>query len=387
MVLNRRHLLLAVGGALVLAALGFAGWLLALPAAPPATAAPAPVPQAETQALLAALAPPKRQRPIVAVVGLNDATETTDYLMPYGILKRSGVADVMALATDAGPVRLYPALTVQPDTTTSAFDSRHPEGADYVVVPAMSRDDDPSVLAWLQAQARKGATIIGVCAGAKVVAAAGLLDGKRATTHWYYRDELLDSHPTITYVKDRRIVVDGAVVTTTGISASMPMALTLIEAIAGRARADAVARELGLGQWDAAHDSDAFVFNRRFAMTAMGNAMARWNHETVVVPLEAGIDEVALALTADAWSRTYRSNAVTRAASAVPVRSRGGLQLVPDRVAAGEAGDGVRLPAQRELAPMQALDEALRGIAARYGERTAELVAMQLELPRAPPSR
>lgn len=387
MVLNRRHLVLAVGGALVLAALGFAGWLLALPAAPPAMAAPAPVSQAETQDLLAALAPPKRQRPIVAVVGLNDATETTDYLMPYGILKRAGVADVMALATHAGPVRLYPALTVVPDATTSTFDSRYPEGADYVVVPAMSRDDDPAVLAWLQAQARKGATIIGVCAGAKVVAAARLLDGKRATTHWYYLDELLDEHPTITYVKDRRIVVDGAVVTTTGISASMPMALTLIEAIAGRARADAVARELGLGQWDAAHDSGAFVFNRRFAMTAMGNVIARWKRETVIVPLEAGIDEVALALMADAWSRTYRSSAVTDAALAAPIRSRGGLQIVPDRVAVGGAADGVRLPVLRGQAPVLALDETLRSIAARYGERTAELVAMQLELPRGRPSR
>ncbi|CFE04153.1 transcriptional regulator [Bordetella pertussis] len=55
----------------------------------------------------------------------------------------------------------------------------------------MSRDDDPAVLAWLREQARKGAIIIGVCAGAKVVAAAGLLDGKRATTHWYYLKELL----------------------------------------------------------------------------------------------------------------------------------------------------------------------------------------------------
>jgi transcriptional regulator GlxA family with amidase domain len=54
----------------------------------------------------------------------------------------------------------------------------------------MSRDDDPAVVEWLGSQADKDALIIGVCAGAKVVAAAGLLDGKRATTHWYYLDEL-----------------------------------------------------------------------------------------------------------------------------------------------------------------------------------------------------
>jgi len=79
-------------------------------------------------------------------------------------------------------VKLFPALTVDPDETTAAFDAWNPDGADYVIVPAMSRDDDPSALAWIRSQAAKGATIIGVCAGAKVVGATGLLDGKRATT-------------------------------------------------------------------------------------------------------------------------------------------------------------------------------------------------------------
>ena len=49
----------------------------------------------------------------------------------------------MAVATEPGPVELYPALTVEPDATVAAFDARYPDGADYVIVPAMSRDDDP----------------------------------------------------------------------------------------------------------------------------------------------------------------------------------------------------------------------------------------------------
>jgi putative intracellular protease/amidase len=379
--INRRIVALALAGALSFAALAFAAWLLWLPAKPPGAAAAPPVPQAETAALLTALAPPKRARPLVAVVGIDDATETTDYVMPYGILKRSGAADVMALATGPGPVKLYPALTVMPDATLADFDTRHPDGADYVVVPAMSRDDDPTVLRWLQAQAGKGAVVVAVCAGAKVVAAAGLLDGRRATTHWYYLAELLDEHPTIAHVKDRRFVVDGKLATTTGISASMPMALTLIEAIAGRAPAADVARELGLSQWSAAHVSDAFVFNRRFALTAMGNTMARWNRETVGLPLHAGVDEVTLALVADAWSRTYRSNALTVADSAAPLRTRAGLQIVPDRVAS-DAGIDWTLSAPGDVPPAPALDQALRAIAGRYGERTAELVAMQLEYTR-----
>ena len=240
-----KRILYIVLGAAVVGLIGFGVWLLTLPAAPVAAAAP-PVPPSEAEAALAALNPPKRERPLVAIIGINDATEVTDYLMTFGVLRRSDVADVMLLSTQPGPVELYPALTVEPHATIAEFDSTHPRGADYVIVPAMSRDDDPVALEWIRNQAAGGATIIGVCAGAKVVGAAGLLDGRRATTHWFYLDDLLERSPTITYVPDRRIVMDGNLVTTTGITASMPSMLTLIEAIAGRERAESVARDLGV---------------------------------------------------------------------------------------------------------------------------------------------
>src|SRR5690606_18370661 len=206
---------------LALGLFGFGAWLATLPSGPMRSDAPS-VGRAETEALVGSLAPPKRGRRLVAAVAGTDATETTDYLAPTGILRRADVADVILLARSPGPVQLYPALAVEPDATLEQFDAREPEGADYVIVPAMSRDDDPTILAWLRSQADKGATIIGVCAGAKVVAAAGLLDGKRATTHWYYLEELLERNPSIRYVPDRRMVIDQGVATTTGITASVP---------------------------------------------------------------------------------------------------------------------------------------------------------------------
>ena len=368
-----------VGLVLLAAAIG-AGWILSLPPTPAAGAAPA-IPPEETAAMIAALKPPKRVRPLVAIVGINDATETTDYLMPYGILKRADVADVVLLATKPGPVSLFPALQVEPEATIEAFDAQHPEGADYVIVPAMSRDDDPAVMQWLKSQAEKGARVIGVCAGAKVVAAAGLLDGKRATTHWYYLDVLRKNHPAIRYVPDRRIVVDENVATTTGISASMPAMLFLIEAIAGRNKAEAVARDLGVPSWDARHASGAFKFTRPFALTALGNVLAFWRREEHGIALTPGMDEVALALVADAWSRTYRSRALTFAASQDAVATRNGMRVRPDRVATDWRAEE-RLPAPDSRPPAEALDETLRAIAARYGAGTANLVAMQLEYPR-----
>lgn len=372
-----------IGGAVALVIVALAGfgiWVARLPAGTEIAEAP-PVPQQEAEAMLAALEPPKRERPLVAVIGLNDATETTDYLMPTGILRRADVADVMLLATEAGPVQLYPALTVEADATIAAFDAAHPEGADYVIVPAMSRDDDPAVMVWLRRQAEQGATIIGVCAGAKVVAAAGLLDGKQATTHWYYLAEMLKRSPTIRYVADRRMVADGSVATTTGISASMPMMLTLIEAIAGREKAEAVAQDLGVAHWDARHASSAFRVTRPFGTTVLANTLAFWNREKLGVRLDPGMDEVSLALVADAWSRTYRSNVMSYAISTGAVESRNGIRLLPD-LAEAQWPEERNVPAFSEQRPADALDQALNAITARYGEPTTNVVAMQLEYPR-----
>jgi putative intracellular protease/amidase len=251
-----------------------------------------------------------------------------------------------------------------------------------VIVPAMNREDDLAVLDWIKNQAARGALILGVCVGAKVVANAGLLDGKQATTHWYYLKEMRNKHPSIRYVPDRRIVVDHAVATTTGISASMPVSLMLIEAIAGRDKAEQVARDLGVAHWDARHRSDAFRFTRPFALTALGNRLSFWRHEDLDIEVRPGVDEVSLALVADAWSRTFRSRAVTFASAAGTQRTRSGLEIVPDRVVANGSSQP-RLPALADRPPAQALDHVLEEISARYGTRTAEMVAMQLEYPRA----
>jgi putative intracellular protease/amidase len=375
----RRLLWSVIGVAALLIGIGGA-WIFSLPAAP-SVAAPPEITQEERDATIAALKPPKRQRPLIAIIGINDATETTDYLMPYGILTRADVADVVTLATAPGPVTLFPTLKVEPHATIAEFDAQHPDGADYVIVPAMTRDDDTAALQWIRSQSAKKAIIIGVCVGAKVVGDAGLLHGKRATTHWYSVKELREKHPTMRYIEDRRLVVDGGVATTTGITASMPMSLTLIEAIAGRDKARAVGREIGLAEWDTRHESDAFKFTRPFALTAIRNTAAFWAHERLGIELKEGVDEVSLALVTDAWSRTYRSQAVTFAATADARQTQGGLRIYPEQVAANWPAERL-LSLVGEPKPAEALDETLRAITARYGTPTTDFVAMQLEYPR-----
>jgi hypothetical protein len=158
------------------------------------------------------------------------------------------------------------------------------------------------------------------------------------------------------------------------------MALTLIEAIAGREKAETVAREIGLTRWDARHSSEAFQFTRPFALTAIANTIAFWNWEQLGLELTPGVDEVSLALVADAWSRTYRSRAVTFSRTEGVVESRNGIGILPDRVATSWPDDR-RLPDIGNRQPARALDDALNHIEGRYGPPTASFVAMQLEYP------
>jgi transcriptional regulator GlxA family with amidase domain len=356
--------------------------------ASPAASAVDDAPAATETASAAELPPyPNRHghaRPLVAVVGENYWTEVTDYMVPFGILAASGAADVVALGTQPGPIRMFPApVNVQPGSTTAAFDTAHPEGADYVIVPAVHRDDDATLLAWVRGQAERGATVVGVCDGVWVLARAGLLEGRQATGHWYSLDKLRKDFPRTRFVTGRRYVAEGNVVTTTGVTATIPVSLALVEAIAGRARAVELAAGLGLpGGWSVAHDNDRFRLDWPRRWTVARNAAAFWAYEDLGLAVAPGIDEIALALEANAWSATFKSTVYTVAATKAPLRTRRGLVIVPDRSAAEAAAEHIRmLPAPDAQAPLQALDRALLGIATDYGRATADWVALQMEYP------
>lgn len=330
---------------------------------------------AEHARTIAAMKPPKRARPVIAVIAHNDGTETTDFVVPYAVLAASRAADVFAVAPDNGPIRLVPALAVAPQLTLEQFTARYPHGADYVIVPKLEHTADPTIVAWIQDEAARGAIIVGICSGVKTVAAAGLLEDRAATGHWFDLEGLRAEHPTMRWVRDRRYVVDRGVVTTTGVSASLPVSLALVEAIAGRRRATALAQELGVDRWDEEHDSAAFFLDATSKRTAEHN-QAMQPKDVLALPVATGVDDIALAFTADAWSRTFRSKAVT-VASEPAIPTRYGLQLIPD-AQRSVAGAPV-LPAPQPTRAAQALPTTLREIEDRYGGDTARFVALQLE--------
>jgi len=370
---------------------GLAGLLLA------ALIAAAPASATDVEAASSAKAPPGaeriqpyqprsgRTRPLIAVVGENSGTELTDFVIPYAVLSRSGAADVLSVATQPGILKLRPAVRIQPDVTMDGFDGRHPEGADYVIVPAIDKSDDPKLLAWISSQAEKGAIVVSICDGALVVAKTGLMRGHHATGHWATQRLRREKFPETTWETNVRYVADGKIVSSAGVSASIPISFALVEAIAGQARAAELARAMGVREWGTQHDSDAFHFGvRSYAMYGAA-IVSGWfsRSETVGIAVLPATDEIALALTADVYSRTYRGVTVlTVAPDAGTVRTLGGLTLVPDRLLGDPGGPNRMLPLRAGTPTMQVLDEVLDRVSTEYGRLAAASAAYDLEYAR-----
>jgi len=326
------------------------------------------------QAFIEAMAPQGTQRQVIAIVALNQGTEMTDLLVPHAVLKRADIAGIQMVAPRRGPVSLYPALQVQATQDFAGFDQLHPQGADYVIVPAMEPDNDPAVMAWLQGQAQLGARIIAVCSGARVAGQAGLLDGRRFAGHWYDRSTLLKRHPGAVHVPDRRYLADRGVATTTGITASVPTMLALVEALGGPDKAARLAEELGVEYWGPAHDSDAFGVNFSRGFEYALNKAAFWRDSERAIDVSDGMDDIALALAVDAWSRTGHARVVAASPSG-PVTLRSGL-ILDARPAAQNVP---RLSLAKNIKPVQQLDAALSEIAARYGDARRDWVMQEME--------
>lgn len=103
---------------------------------------------------------------------------------------------------------------------------------------------DRALLGWVRSRARRARRTASVCTGAFLLAAAGLLDGKCAVTHWLHCAELARRYPAIRVEPDPIFVRDGAIWTSAGVTAAIDLALALVEEDAGRALALAVARHL-----------------------------------------------------------------------------------------------------------------------------------------------
>ncbi|MFF7986480.1 DJ-1/PfpI family protein [Streptomyces sp. NPDC007901] len=175
----------------------------------------------------------------IAIV-LYDRFTALDAVGPYETLGRLPDAELVFVAERAGPVRTDNGnLALTAEKTFAEV-----PGPDVVVVPGgpgqTPQMENQALLEWIRAADATSTWTTSVCTGSLLLAAAGLLAGRRATSHWLALDELrrFGAEPT-----GERVVLDGKYVTAAGVSSGIDMGLTLIGRIAG----DVVAQAVQLG--------------------------------------------------------------------------------------------------------------------------------------------
>jgi transcriptional regulator GlxA family with amidase domain len=160
---------------------------------------------------------------------LYDEMTALDLIGPYQVLSMIPGAEVRTAATKAGPRKTDSGLLITADHALSSIAE-----SDIIVVPGTSKPDvpmaDPALVAWLAEAGPRAKWLTSVCTGSLVLGAAGLLKGRRATTHWMALSMLANfgADPV-----QERVVFDEHLVTAAGVSAGIDMALSLVTRIYG----------------------------------------------------------------------------------------------------------------------------------------------------------
>jgi transcriptional regulator GlxA family with amidase domain len=151
------------------------------------------------------------------------------------------VYELQFVSEHGGPVSASAGMNLETEPFGErAFDTLIVGGGNFF------RASTPSLIALLQRASKEARRVAAICTGAFVLAEAGLLDGRRITTHWMHARELQEQFPKCTVDVDRIFINDGPIWTSAGMSAGIDLALALIEADLGQEAAQAVARKLVL---------------------------------------------------------------------------------------------------------------------------------------------
>ena len=312
---------------------------------------------------------PSSDGPIVVAVALGrSGTDDADALAPYEVFARSTKFSVYSVAATSAPATMNGGLHVVPTYTFADIASGAARKPDLVVVPAVNDpagEQEAELRGWIVQQAHAGARILSICAGSRVLAATGLLDGRRATSHWSRIAPLRKSNPRVTWVAGQRYVEDGNITTSAAISSGIPASLHLMQELAGKAEAAKVAQQVRYPGWTIGGPTEIPIqhFSRADAGVGLG-AVLPWFQPTLAVGLADGVGEIDTSALFDVYS--YAS-----AARLIPVSTGSSITTAHGVVLLTTPAASFRQRASRLVLPGAHSDSdmtpALRTLAARQG--------------------
>lgn len=337
-----------------------------------------PGPSETADAAVAAATPPAHDagKPTAVIVVGNRGANVADTLVPYEVLARTGAFNVYTVAPERRLVTLLGGLDLVPDLSFTDLDQRL-GGAppDVTVVPELAYNEasDAQVAAWLRETASNGdGLLLGVCTGARLLAEAGLLDGRPATTHWFRMSGLEQRYPEVSWQRGVRYLDDGDLITTGGLLSSVDGTLRVVERLVGTDAAAQVAQEVGWRYYSAGTaaplpearlaPADAILHLLNYGFRASGSTMA--------VALTDGVGELELAAAFAPYAEVKGARTLAVAADGGAIRSRHGLTFVPRAdLAATDRVDRLLVPgaaAATDPAPELAAAAGRAGVPVAY---------------------
>ncbi|MBP2320551.1 transcriptional regulator GlxA family with amidase domain [Kibdelosporangium banguiense] len=183
----------------------------------------------------------------VVLIPLFDGIQSLDVTGPLEVFTGAGrylhrdAYKVLTASVGGGVIRSASGLRITPDV--GLWDAPRPH---TIVVPggAGTKDGQPEIVEWLRQKAEAAERIVSVCSGAFLLAEAGLLNGRKATTHWSVCGTLARTFPEVTVDPEPIFVRDGKVATSAGVTSGIDLTLALVEEDLGRDAALAIARHL-----------------------------------------------------------------------------------------------------------------------------------------------
>jgi transcriptional regulator GlxA family with amidase domain len=261
-------------------------------------------------------------KPRVAIIASPSGTQVTSLMAAYGVLSASGEFGVYTVAPERTFLPVTGGLAILPD-----FSFGNAPAPDLIVVPAVLDPSNKRIIDWLKENAPKAKMILSLCEGARVLANAGLLKGKQATSHFLAISDLKRVEPDANWKQGPRFVSDGNITTSAGVMASYEAVLFAIEKFAGKKVSDSVSKDLGLPIFetkavqDSVHPSDLFILGLKSAFT-----LSRQTLEVLVYP---GVNEISLAALLDTLPRTLTLETFTVARKRRIIASQYGMMLIP----------------------------------------------------------
>jgi len=265
-------------------------------------------------------------RPVAVILLSNRGTEAADVLLPYAVLQASEAFEVVTVAPERRISPLTGGLDVLPDYSFESWAEIHPEAADFLVVPFFLDAQSEVLIEWIRARVDQGTPLVSISEAARTLAAAGLLEGQRSTTHFWSMSSLARNYPNTRWVAGTRYLEEEGLISTAGVTAALEGTLAAVRRFGGLPAETRARENLGIESLPKEWPMPVISLTEIGILLLNGCFLTSATPMAIAVP--EGADDLHLAALLETYPRSLTAEVATVGDRDKLIRSRAGLPLM-----------------------------------------------------------